>query len=73
VHITASRLGRCNVDSAPFRLSGRGAEFSGLVFAPGSDGSNVCLINVGGFRTGIENLIGLAPTAPRRSTPRSAC
>jgi CSLREA domain-containing protein len=54
LHITAFDTGRCDTDSAPLRLSGRGADFSGLVFAPGSDGSQICLVNVGGFRTGIE-------------------
>jgi hypothetical protein len=54
VFITALRSGRCNTDSASLRLTGRGAGFSGLVFAPGSDGSQICLASVGGFRTGIE-------------------
>ena len=31
-----------------------GADFPGLVFAPGSDGSVICLVNVRGFTNGIE-------------------
>ena len=46
--------GRCTGDVAPLRLSGGGAAFPGLVFAPGSDASNVCMATIGGFRTGIE-------------------
>ena len=46
--------GRCTGDVAPLRLSGGGAGFPGLVFAAGSDASNVCMATVGGFRTGIE-------------------
>jgi CSLREA domain-containing protein len=46
--------GRCSVDAAPLRLSGGDVPFSGLVFAPGSDGSIVCLATIGGFGTGIE-------------------
>jgi CSLREA domain-containing protein len=51
-HMTAFDTGRCDADSAPLRLSGRGADFSGLVFAPGSDGSNICLVNVGASTRG---------------------
>jgi CSLREA domain-containing protein len=45
---------RCRADSAPLQLDGNGADFPGLVFAPGSDGSRICLVNVRGFTTGIE-------------------
>ena len=45
---------RCRADSAPLRLDGNGADFPGLVFAPGSDGSRICLVNVRGFTNGIE-------------------
>jgi CSLREA domain-containing protein len=53
-HIGAFASGRCKVDSAPLRLDGDGADFPGLVFAPGSDGSELCLVNVRGFLNGIE-------------------
>ena len=46
--------GRCTGDVAPLRLSGGGVDFPGLVFAAGSDASNVCMATIGGFRTGIE-------------------
>ena len=46
--------GRCTGDVAPLRLSGGGADFPALVFAAGSDASNVCMAAIGGFRTGIE-------------------
>src|SRR5262245_17243886 len=53
-HLGSSATGRCNVDSAPLRLDGAGAAFPGLVFASGSDGSQICLVNVRGFTNGIE-------------------
>jgi CSLREA domain-containing protein len=53
-HITSRADGRCRTDSAPLRLDGDSADFPGLVFAPGSDGSRLCLVNVRGFSNGIE-------------------
>ena len=54
VRITARPNGRCFTDSTPLHLKGAGADFTGLVFAPGSDGSHICMVTVGGFKHGIE-------------------
>ena len=54
VRITARPNGRCFTDSTPLHLKGTGADFTGLVFAPGSDGSHICMVTVGGFKHGIE-------------------
>jgi CSLREA domain-containing protein len=53
-HINSFEDGRCASDSAPASLDGNSADFSGLVFEPGSDSSRVCLVNVRGFENGIE-------------------
>lgn len=53
-HFSSASTGRCRSDSAFLRLDGNGADFPGLVFAPGSDGSRLCAVNVRGFRNGIE-------------------
>jgi CSLREA domain-containing protein len=45
---------RCISDTAPLHLTGDEADFDGLVLAPGSDGSQICLVTVGGFENGIE-------------------
>ena len=55
LHISArATTGRCFSDAAQLRLDGDGADFDGLVFAPGSDGSRICMVNVRGFNAGIE-------------------
>ena len=52
--INARPDGRCFFDTLVLQLDGEGADFPGLVFAPGSGGSVICLVNVRGFTNGIE-------------------
>jgi CSLREA domain-containing protein len=54
VYLRSFADGRCANDSAPLILDGGGADFSGLMFMSGSDGSHVCGINVRGFTHGIQ-------------------
>ena len=49
----SATTGRCRFESF-LQLDGEGADFPGLVFAPGSDGSRICSVNVRGFTNGIE-------------------
>jgi CSLREA domain-containing protein len=54
VRVNARPDGRCFFDTLVLQLDGEGADFPGLVFAPGSGGSVICLVNVRGFANGIE-------------------
>jgi CSLREA domain-containing protein len=64
-------FGRCRVDSAPLRLDGAGSDFPGLVYAPGSDGSQICLVNIRGFLSELSRcaLVTAGPSPPADDPP----